>query len=183
MEELKGGKGSVVSFAVRPVLLHMVLSILSGVISGYALPACICHGAEGLALGVGGLTSIFALVGALTGIGDSTVKRIWSSTTEGDSGIQIEMPDDSVKGWGSTNFDSESRRSLSRAHLYHLMKYLDWRNETYGRASPWTTLTWTGTPRPLLTSSWLMGCTATTRAGRSSGGEVRPFLWGLGGVC
>ena len=95
----------------------MVLSILSGVISGYALPACICYGAEGLTLGVGGLTSIFALVGALTGIGDSTVKRIWSSTTEGDSGIQIEMPDDSVKGWGSTNFDSESRRSLSRSSV------------------------------------------------------------------
>lgn len=84
---------------------------------------------------MGGLTSIFALVGALTGIGDSTVKCIWSSTTEGDSGIQIEMPDDSVKGWGSTNFDSESRRSLSRAHLYHLMKYLDWRNEAYGSVS------------------------------------------------
>ena len=117
MQELKGGKGSVVSFAVRSVLLHMVLSILSGVISGYALPACICYGAEGLTLGVGGLTSIFALVGALTGIGDSTVKRIWSSTTEGDSGIQIEMPDDSVKGWGSTNFDSESRRSLSRSSV------------------------------------------------------------------
>ena len=117
MQELKGGKGSVVSFAVRSVLLHMVLSILSGVISGYALPACICYGAEGLTLGVGGLTSIFALVGALTGIGDSTVKRIWSSTTEGDSGIQIEMPDDSVKGWGSTNFDSESRRFLSRSSV------------------------------------------------------------------
>ena len=38
-------------------------------------------------------------------------------------------------------------------------------------------------PRPLLTSSRLMGCTATTRAGKSSGGEVRPFLWGLGGGC
>ena len=44
MQELKGGKGSVVSFAVHSVLLHMVLSILSGVISGYALPACICYG-------------------------------------------------------------------------------------------------------------------------------------------
>ena len=52
MQELKGGKGSVVSFAVHSVLLHMVLSILSGVISGYALPACICYGAEGLTLGV-----------------------------------------------------------------------------------------------------------------------------------
>jgi hypothetical protein len=90
-------------------LLHMVLSILSGVISGYALPACICYGAEGLTLGVGGLTSIFALVGALTGIGDSTVKRIWSSTTEVYSGIQIEMPDEGVRGRGSINFDSESR--------------------------------------------------------------------------
>ena len=59
-----GTKGSAVSFAVRFALLHMVLSIVSGVISGYALPACICYGAEGLTLGVGGLTSIFALVGA-----------------------------------------------------------------------------------------------------------------------
>ena len=76
MQAPKGSKGSVVSIAVRSVLLHMVLSILTGVISGYALPACICYGAECLTLGVGGLTSIFALVGALTGIGDSTVKRI-----------------------------------------------------------------------------------------------------------
>jgi hypothetical protein len=64
MQELKGGKGSVVSFAVRSVLLHMVLSILSGVISGYTLPACICYGAGALTLGVGGLTPFFALVGA-----------------------------------------------------------------------------------------------------------------------
>ena len=64
MQALKGSKGSVVSIAVRSVLLHMVLSILSGVISGYALPACICYGAGALTLGVGGLTSIFALVGA-----------------------------------------------------------------------------------------------------------------------
>ena len=96
MQALKGSKGSVVSIALRSVLLHIVLSILLGVISGYALPACICYGAEGLTLGVGGLTSVFALVGALTGIGDSAVKRIWSSTTGGDSGIQIEMPDESA---------------------------------------------------------------------------------------
>ena len=76
MQALKGTRGSVVGFVVRSAVLHMVLSVLSGVISGYALPACICYGAEGLTLGVGGLTSVFALVGALTGIGDSTVKRI-----------------------------------------------------------------------------------------------------------
>ena len=54
MQAPKGSKGSVVSIAVRSVLLHMVLSILTGVISGYALPACICYGAECLTLGVGG---------------------------------------------------------------------------------------------------------------------------------
>ena len=60
-----------------------------------------------------------------------------------------------------------------------------WERRRPCRASSWTTWTWTGTPRPLLTSSRLMGCTrtATTRAGRSSGGEVRPFLWVLGGGC